>query len=575
MKIVTARKISQAVFLTLFVWFCIVTDIGTQFYQIRGWPINLFLGADPLVAFGTVLASGSLYSGVIAGVVILIATIFLGRFFCGWICPFGAFHQLVSWLSWRKKKSSELIAANRYSKFQRVKYYILFVFVGTAIVWKEGSLLTGLLDPIPMFTRSVNLAILPIAGFMESGVFTRSYEFSFGFFAVFLLFALLNLIRPRFFCKFICPTGALLGVFSRFSVFRVAKAKDDCRMCGLCEKNCHGSASPKTATRLSECMLCFNCREVCPDEVIGYMPAGSCKATISPDISRRGMLLSLVGGMAAGPAMRASAKIEGENWDNSIIRSPGALPEKEFLDKCIKCGQCIRVCPSNVLQPAPISKGLEVMWTPTLNNRIGLSGCQLNCTACGSVCPTGAIKHLTLDEKHGTGEFEQDGPVKIGTAFVDRNRCLPWAMNKPCIVCQENCPVSPKALFTLDVYEPIRDYSFEVSDITVEGENSRLVVVENMNPRYATGDYFVSFAGKNLQITEIDGDKVMVDGDASFIKPSDLIEIKLHLQRPAVDIDKCIGCGICEHECPVSGLRAIRVTAEGQSREPSSRLLLE
>src|SRR4030042_3695071 len=109
------------------------------------------------------------------------------------------------------------------------------------------------------------------------------------------------------------------------------------------------------------------------------------------------------------------------------------------------------------MQPAGIEGGLENLWTPVLNNRIGASGCQLNCVACGQVCPTSAIRPITLDEKKGLGEFAHLGPIKLGTAFVDQNRCLPWAMNKPCIVCEENCPVSPKVLYIQEHSNTMRD----------------------------------------------------------------------------------------------------------------------
>ncbi|AQQ08567.1 Putative electron transport protein YccM [Sedimentisphaera cyanobacteriorum] len=574
MKITTARKVSQAVFLLLFIWLSITIQLGTAFYEIRGWPVNLFLGADPLAAVSTALASGSLHAGLITGGIILIATVFLGRFFCGWICPFGAFHQIVSWLSWRGRKSSELLKANEYSRFQAVKYYVLLIFLGAAVTGLSSTLLTGLLDPIPLFHRSVNIAVMPIADYIGSGDFTRHYEFGLGIFAVFAAFTLLNIIRPRFFCKFVCPLGALLGIFSRFSLFRVAKVQDECRMCGLCNKTCHGSATPKTATKLSECMLCFNCREVCPDEVVGYMPAGSCKTESKPDISRRGVLLSFAAGGAGSYVVKAADKSSGSNWDSSIIRPPGSLKEEDFLQRCIKCGQCIRVCPSNVLQPAPIAKGLEVMWTPLLNNKIGTSGCQQNCTSCGAVCPTGAIKHLTLDEKHGTGEYADKGPVKLGTAFVDRSRCLPWAMNKPCIVCQENCPVSPKAIYTIDVYERVRNYSYHLESVEVSGGESSLQSASDISSAYATGDYYISAGEEKFRIKSIQGRTVTVEGEITNPNEVDKMEVLAHLQRPAVEIDRCIGCGICEHECPVSGKRAIRVTAEGESRDPESRLVL-
>jgi len=118
------------------------------------------------------------------------------------------------------------------------------------------------------------------------------------------------------------------------------------------------------------------------------------------------------------------------------------LPEDEFIGRCIRCGQCMRVCPNNALHPTLLESGLEGVWTPYLIARIGY--CEPTCTLCGQVCPTGAIRELTLKQKVGDKET---APDRIGTAFIDRGRCLPWAMATPCIVCEEWCPTSPKAVY--------------------------------------------------------------------------------------------------------------------------------
>jgi ferredoxin len=149
--------------------------------------------------------------------------------------------------------------------------------------------------------------------------------------------------------------------------------------------------------------------------------------------------------------------LAGAGRDAGLIRPPGALDEERFLARCIRCGQCMRICPGNIIQPALLEAGVQGLWTPAVNYRIGRSGCQPNCIACGQVCPTAAIRPLSLDEKQGTGDFAAQGPIRMGTAFVDRGRCLPWAMDRPCLVCHELCPVSPKAIFTRTSFETIRD----------------------------------------------------------------------------------------------------------------------
>jgi len=269
----------------------------------------------------------------------------------------------------------------------------------------------------------------------------------------------------------------------------------------------------------------------------------------------------------------------GPNWQASVIRPPGALSEADFLSRCLKCGQCMRICPTNIIHPAGVESGLEGFWTPVLNFRIGTSGCQLNCTACSHICPTAAIRPISLDEKLGRNEFAKVGPIRLGTAFVDRGRCLPWAMDTPCIVCQENCPVSPKAIFTREYFSTVRGGILHVRNIA-----GQTVILEgkSLEPgELATGDYYIKVAQSDKEyrwrIVENSNDSVTLSVNNSWetvLEVGRIIEIQVKLQRPYVDPSLCIGCGICEHECPVSGKRAIRVTAENESRSPGRSMLL-
>jgi len=579
MRIVTVRRINQIFFFGLFLWFCIVSTIGEQFWQIRNWPVNWFLQLDPLVALGTILTTHTLYWPLLWAMVTVVLTIVFGRFFCGWVCPFGSLHQFVGYLGNRKKTVAQKIQLNKYRKGQCVKYIVLATLLGMAAFPSlAASLQTGLLDPIPLVTRSVNLVVVSVLdrGFNFVSVSKRFYEGAWLIFAVFLMAVLFNLVIPRFYCRFVCPLGALFGIIDRFAIWRIGKNTNQCNNCNLCEKNCEGGCEPAGNIRISECVLCFNCRADCKDEVISYQTRKSLAGELTnPDISRRGFVLSLASGVFAAPVMGLSGKLA-DNWHHKVIRPPGSLAEEEFLKRCLKCGQCIRVCPTNVLQPAGINGGIEGLWTPVLNNRIGSSGCQLNCVACGQVCPTSAIRPITLDEKHGKGKFVDDGPIRLGTAFFDKNRCLPWAEDKPCIVCQENCPVSPKAIFTKEHFSTIRDGELIIKKVvgnTIELANGTLTA-----EKFATGDYYVAEGDNRRKITANTENTIEIAGDKKFldmVAETGRIEIQVRLQRPYVDIEKCIGCGVCEHECPISGKRGIRVSAEGETRSNDRKLFLE
>ncbi|NOQ46591.1 MAG: 4Fe-4S binding protein, partial [Desulfobulbaceae bacterium] len=443
MRIVQTRRISQGFFFCLFVWFCLVSTPGGRFFQLYGWPVNWFLQLDPLVALGTVLTTHTLYRGLLWALATFILTVLFGRFFCGWVCPFGSLHHCIGYLAHYGQKPLEKIRINAYHPLQRIKYILLLVFLGAAAYPSDQALLlTGLLDPIPLISRSFNLLVVPIADTAVgiTSVKERLYQGGWLIFLVFFAALLGNLLIPRLYCRFVCPLGALLGLISRLAVWRIGKMENQCSDCKMCERHCEGGCQPSTNIRIGECVLCCNCIDPCPDNVITYQalssPAGE---EMQPNISRRGFSLSLVSGFLTVPAFSLAGK-NGNNWNIGIIRPPGSLAEEEFLQRCIKCGQCMRVCPTNVLQPAGLEYGLESLWTPILNNRIGSSGCQLNCTECSQVCPTTAIRPITFNEKLGLDEFAEKGPVKLGTAFLQRGRCLPWAMDKPCIVCEENCP---------------------------------------------------------------------------------------------------------------------------------------
>jgi len=584
MRIVIVRRICQVFFLLLCVWFCVVMTLGEEWWQLRGWPVNLILELDPLVAIATMLTTKTLYAGLAWSLVTIIVTLLFGRIFCGWVCPFGTLHQFFGWLGQLGRKHRQRVDANRYRPAQVTKYFILLFFLGVA-AWPFGSdrsLLTGFLDPIPFVHRSINLALLPAGEWLVGrplSVAQRYYDGALVIGFLFLSALLANFYIPRFYCRFLCPLGALLGLFARFSLWRIAKTAPRCSGCTLCETACEGACDPAGQIRISECLACFNCLDdACSKKFLTYRiresEAGEIK--LPPEMGRRGVLAALGASILAVPLLRLNGVI-GSNRHPGLVRPPGSLSEEEFLERCIKCGQCMRICPANVIVPAGLDKGIEAMWTPVMNFRIGTSGCLVNCVACGHVCPTAAIRPLTLEERRGVGRFSTRGPIRIGTAFVDRGRCLPWAMDTPCIVCEEVCPTAPKAIYVRHEYRVIHKGILDVSE--KEGATLRLKGTRLVPLAYATGDYYVapvSALDKRARIASNTADTIVVE-DASkteTIAAGTRVAILVHLQLPHVDPELCIGCGTCEHECPVSGLRAIRVGAENESRNPSSSLKL-
>jgi polyferredoxin len=643
MSIITTRRIFQVFFFGIFVWFCIAASLGTGWWQLRGWPVNWFLQLDPLIGLGTLLATHTLYAGLLWGIVTVGLTLFLGRVFCGWICPLGALQQFVSFLGRRGQKLSRKIAVNQPNRAQTIKYWLLMfllaaaaadswrflldgprqktvlfwslvllaaVWTGLMVVfkylrikptaillivgvlaagialqryfhgplWLAATLQIGLLDPMALIHRSVNLALLPLMDTpaQVTSVLPRYYQGAGVIGIVFIGILLLCLRVPRFYCRFICPLGALLGLLSRWSVWRIGKSEDRCRDCRQCEAHCEGACSPSRVIQISECVLCLNCMDHCRHGFMGYRFRPSAAGErLRPDLGRRQVVSALVGGLALAPLLRVDGSLAG-NWNPHLIRPPGALPEADFLSRCIKCGQCMRICPTNVIHPAGWQAGLEGLWTPTLNFRMGTSGCQHNCVACSHVCPIAALRPLTVEERMGRGRFVGNGPVRTGMAFVDRSRCLPWAMDTPCIVCQENCPVSPKAIYTRTEFRPVRDGQGRVA--SVDGARVQLYGIQWPRRNLAGGDYFLHWREvPPVQIVAAAFSIVTLataHQDDSRIRVGDTCRIEVRLQQPQVDPHRCIGCGVCEHECPVQGCRAVRVTAENESRQGRHRLVV-
>jgi ferredoxin len=446
----------------------------------------------------------------------------------------------------------------------------------------SASLLIGLLDPLPLMHRSVNLVLMPMMDEAPIGLAggARFYVGAWLIGAVFLTAVFLNLRTPRFYCRFVCPLGALFGLLGRHAVWRIGKRDPECTDCHICERNCEGACAPAGVIRTHECVLCLNCLAECRHDLVGYRTTISATGERAlPDIARRQFVLSALSGLAAAPLLRLDGQLVG-NWNPRLVRPPGALAEAEFVGRCIKCGQCMRICPTNVIQPAGWEFGLEGLWTPVLNFRVGTSGCQYKCIACSNICPTAAIRPITLDERLGRNRFAGAGPLRIGSAFVDRGRCLPWGMDTPCIVCQENCPVSPKAIITRTVFSPVATAGELLVD-DADAQTIRFRSTALPDGRFATGDYYCRIpedsASGPRRIVQNTDREVTLSVEQPLTRPpvpGARADILIRLQQPYVRPEYCIGCGVCEHECPVRGKRAIRVTAENETRNPDHAMTL-
>jgi polyferredoxin len=536
------RLISQIVFFCVFIFLVVRTEFNGNAKDIENiklpYPVSIFLEIDPLISIGSLISSHTVYHSLIWSLIIIIGTIFIGRFFCGWICPMGSINHFLSSLKYGRMKGKTRLESNSYKPWQKWKYYILIVMlIGACFT----TLQIGLMDPISLLVRSFTLVIFPSISYSVYGI-TNALNYTnigvFQDFGNFLLYFFQNTLIPhkpifyyssfwvgiifitilitnrfytRFWCRVLCPLGALLGVISRFSIFGLQKDDNTCTSCNRCELYCQGADEPSPGKdwKPSECHLCLNCIDQCPEKSLKFkfFPNGE-ETLYGPNLQRRKVLTSIAAGAVLVPMLRSEAGLD-VNYSEKLIRPPGSIEEKDFLSKCIRCGACMKVCPNNALHPTVTEAGWEGLWTPLLIPRIGY--CEPTCVLCSTVCPTGAINEINQKQKGWVNKSEEDKkePIKIGLSYIDKGRCLPWAMNTQCIVCEEWCPTSPKSIY----------------------------------------------------LDEVD----------SFTRNGDMI----HLKRPVIDPSNCVGCGACEFACPIEDRPAIHVTSIGETRSKTNRILLK
>jgi polyferredoxin len=451
------RRVVQVLFLFLFIYLILRT---AEPLDVRV-PVNVFLRSSPLLAVTAMLSSRAWIAAFVPALLVVVLTIALARVFCGWICPFGTTLDVTDrFLSkFRQKRKPDAGAQPRY---HTVKYVVLTIVVLSAVF---GVQIAGWFDPICIATRTYGLAVYPYSNFVAEETlqtaarsnflpglvawldqaahqfvlaFTQPvYRAHLVFLAVFLGIALFGLLERRFWCRHLCPLGAILDLISRVSFLR-RYVRNGCTNCLRCQRECKMEAitGKGEITAPGECIECFACDAVCPEGVSTFTFSrgkAHTQRARSAGLSRRGFVGAVVGGIAAVPALKTNfARSEGLF---RFVRPPGGDEEDKFLAECVRCGQCMKVCITGGLQPVLLEAGLEAMWTPKLVPRVGY--CEYNCTLCGRVCPTGALPILTEQEKHET---------VIGTAFFDRNRCIPWAENRNCAVCEECCPTPTKSI---------------------------------------------------------------------------------------------------------------------------------
>jgi len=443
------RLLCQAICLIIFLILFRLTDYrGTD--EI-GWAVNVLFRLDPLSALTAMLAAKEFIVLFVPALILVLLTMIFGRFFCGWICPLGT---LLDFFGKYIRCSNKKIIGVRY-----VKYILLTIIMVSALL---GLQLSGFLNPFSILVRALAFSIDPVFNYIVCLVFDSIYlhgpeslsnltepvysslkqtllPFRQSFFALsFLCFVMLSIIfllekiSRRFWCKNLCPLGGMLAMLSLGALLRRIPEKT-CKDCNDCAEICPMDAfGDDGRVSVEECHLCLDCIGNCPSKISSFK-LGKPKKKISFDPGKR---FFIKWGMAGAVIPLVSKVSLAQKIERPfLLRPPGVKDEPEFLAKCIRCGECMKVCIKNSLQPALMESGFEGMFTPRLVPRLGY--CEFNCTLCGQVCPSNAIKRLDVKEKQS---------FVIGLAVFDKDRCLPFAKDESCIVCEEHCPTYDKAI---------------------------------------------------------------------------------------------------------------------------------
>jgi polyferredoxin len=456
-----ARQARRAVQLFTFALFEYLLIAGLQ--RLQPLPFaNIYFRFDPLAGLTTMLAARAWLASFALALITLGLTVLVGRYWCGWICPMGT---LLGWLRLRRSGRPVRVPAS----LRRVKYVLLGAIVVLAAF---GNLTLLVLDPLSLLTRTMTTAVIP--GFVATvnelerwgmtwgpteGVVRwveetfrgpvlplsqPRYDQGLALFLVLVAIVLLGLLADRFWCRYLCPLGALLGLVAKVQVLRPV-ATESCGACGACASACRLDAIETTGTEeadgagrgvrvvSSECTMCLDCLAACPGSGGMTLRVAEPGPWADYDPGRREMVVAAAAG--AGAALLFGAGVAGAAPRRAVVRPPGAQDEEAFLARCLRCSECMKACPTSGLQPTLLEAGVEGLWTPALKSRLGY--CDYACAACGQVCPSGAIPPLSLAVKRRQ---------VIGVAVIDEDRCLPYADGTPCIVCEEMCPVPEKAV---------------------------------------------------------------------------------------------------------------------------------
>lgn len=437
---------------------------GLRHPTVYSLPTEWYLQLNPLIGIiVSISARSMLISALLVGLIFIVVTIVFGRVFCGFFCPLGALIDLSDRFLFGGRKAQRRMPPRG---LHMLKYVLLIALLIIALL---GMLFPLFMDPLSLMTRFTTLILSPAAekiGYVTTNTLVETLaRFSpddevakvknitgfMGTSGIFILLAITligGIFDRRFWCQYVCPSGAFFGLLSRWAIFKRRISSGNCTSCGVCAKRCcptHAiSEKDPSQTSTAECIVCGLCAEdprMC--SVFGFFGAQTKKEPVV-NLQRRYVLSGIALGVAAAGPL--GSLFAGSNNVCSIIRPPGAVEEMNFLSRCLACGACIRACPTRALHPVPFTEGLNRIFTPRLEASIGY--CTPECRACSHVCPTNALLPVSAADKPY---------AKIGTGEINRQKCLAWTGKVRCLKCNNVCPYNAIQLETIVLNGQERD----------------------------------------------------------------------------------------------------------------------
>ncbi len=443
------------------IFFTLITLLFLDFFGV----IHAWFGWIAKLQFLPALLASSFV--VVAAIVII--TLLFGRIYCSVLCPLGVYQDGVSRLAEKRQK-------NRY-KFKQsrkwLRYGIALVFVilvalglnSVAILIAPysiyGRIASNIFSPIYLLINNV-LAYFAERwhsyAFYHVDVYIKSLPIFIIAIAYFLIITILSLVKGRWFCNNICPVGTLLGIFSKYSVIKPHFDTEKCNSCGLCEKNCRCSAidSKNHVIDYSRCVTCFVCVDKCHRDAMRYGLNKAHNTSVTPATTNdsgdegktsRKTFIATVATIATATALQAQEKVVDGGLATiekkkaprreTPLKPAGSVSLSNFSTHCTGCQLCVQACPNEVLRA---SSRIETLMQPEMSYERGY--CRPECTRCSEVCPAGAIRKITREEKTA---------IQIGHAVWVGQNCVPLRDGVSCGNCAKHCP---SGAITMMPYDP-------------------------------------------------------------------------------------------------------------------------